>query len=542
MGNTKHGKDGNSRWRPERIHGVGTGLRVVLSGVLLLAAVPVVAMEFDTGDSDIKVRWDNTFRYSLGNRLQNPSPTINNAAGAPFDQSNSLFKKNDFFTNRLDWLSELDLRYKEFGARVSTAAWYDASYGNNAAHTNNPTAYVNDRFTSPVTRYYAGPSGEVLDAFVFGRADAGAVPVDVRLGKHAVIWGEGLFGSTNSVAYSQAPSDSNKAVANPGASAKETALPVWQVSSIAQLTDDISVAGQYTFSWATNRLPEGGTYFAAADTILLGPNVGREGAVKGKGGDLGLSMRWRPEWLDQGTLGLYYRNFDEKQPWAAQLDTATGLRRAVYARDVNLYGLSMAKVVGGISVGSEISYRTNMPLNSRGQDGTDSYGARGETFHALVNGIKTFGQTPVFSSAALSAELAMSSLVKVTDNAAAYRGNGNAAAGCATTDIVAGCSTRTFWTLGVSFSPTWTQVFPGVDLSMPLFYSINLKGSAPTNSGGFEGAQTVKVGLSAAVYQRHFIDLSFNYYHGKTDPSRGLVLGAPYNDKANVMLTYQTSL
>ncbi|RDK10114.1 hypothetical protein DN412_12150 [Cupriavidus lacunae] len=541
MGDMVNRKEGDGCRRMGGSRRLNAGLRIALSGALVMVAVPALSMEFDTGESDVKVRWDNTLRYSLGNRLQNASNSINNAAGFPFDQSNSLFKKGDFFTNRLDWLSELDMRYKEFGARVSTAAWYDASYGSNAAHTNNPSAYVNDRFTSPVTRYYRGPSGEVLDAFVFGRADVGTVPVDVRLGKHAVIWGEGLFGSTNSVAYSQAPSDSNKAVANPGASAKETALPVWQMSAIAQLTDEVSVAGQYTFSWATNRLPEGGTYFGAADTILLGPNVGREGAVNGKGGDIGLSARWRPDWLDQGTIGMYYRNFDEKNPWASQLDTTTGLRRAVYARDVNLYGLSLAKMVGGVSLGSEVSYRTNMPLNSRGQAGPDSYGARGETFHALLNGVKTFGQSPVFSSAALATELAMTSLVKVTDNAAAYRGNGNAAAGCTTTDIVAGCSTRTFWTFGVSFTPTWTQVFPGVDLSMPLFYSINFKGSAPTNSGGFEGAQTVKVGLSAAVYQRHFIDLSFNYYHGKTDPARGLVLGAPYNDKANLMLTYQTS-
>ena len=35
-----------------------------------------------------------------------------------------------------------------------------------------------------------------------------------------------------------------------------------------------------------------------------------------------------------------------------------------------------------------------------------------------------------------------------------------------------GCSTNTAWGLSLSATPTWFQVFPSVDLTMPMSYSI----------------------------------------------------------------------
>ena len=511
---------------------------------LAMMSLSAKAGTLDLGSPDLEARWDNTVRANLGARLQGRSPVIDNAFGFPYDQSNAKFpSKGDFITKRLDLLSEFDIRYqKRFGFRVSAAAWFDDAYGRYAAATANPSAYVDNEFTSVVRRYYHGPSGEFLDAYVFNHMEVGEGAVDTRLGRQAVIWGEGLFGSTNSLAYSMAPSDGRKSAANPGASAKETALPIEMLSVVAQINDELSLAGLYTFKWRPNRLPEGGTYYAGADTILEGPNVGREGAVKGDRGDVGLSLRWRPSWLDQGTVGFYARRFDEKQSWAAQLNSATNLRRAVYARDIELYGFSFTKIMGGISVGSEISYRRNMPLNSSGAAGVDSYGARGNTWHAVLNGVASFGQSSFWSSSSFAGELGMSRLDKVTRNEALYKGDGNAA--CAVEAILSGCSTRTAWTAGASFTPTWVQALPGVDVSVPLFASWNFKGNAPTNSGGFEDFKVLKFGISANAYARHLLDLSFTRYWSKTGVlpnGRQLVLGAPYNDKGNVTLTYQTT-
>lgn len=525
----------------KRFQPVRAGITLAITALLSASAQAAV---IDTGNPDVSIRWDNTVRGTLGMRLQGSSAVINDAFGAPFDQSNSLFpNRGDFITKRFDLVSEFDVNYqRRFGLRVSAAGWFDDAYGKYAAATPNPTAYLNNEFTPVVRRYYHGPSGEFLDAYVFAHFEPGDASVDVRLGKQAVIWGEGLFGSTNSIAYSMVPNDGRKGAANPGASAKETALPIEMLSVVSQVNERVSLAGFYTFKWRPNRIPEGGTFFAGADTVLEGPNVGRERAVDGKGGDIGVSLRWRPEWLDQGTLGFYARRFDEKGSWAAQLNPATNLRRAVYARDVELYGVSFTNVIGGFSVGSDISYRRNMPLNSTGALGVDSYGALGNTWHAVVNGVAAFGKTGLWSSSSFAGELGMTHLDKVTHHAELYKGNGNAA--CAVEPLLSGCSNKTFWSVGASFTPTWIQALPGVDVSLPLFASWNFKGNAPTNGGGSEGFKVLRMGVSMNAYAAHTLDLSFTRYWSKTDVlpnGRRVVLGAPYNDKGNVTLTYQTT-
>ena len=37
----------------------------------------------------------------------------------------------------------------------------------------------------------------------------------------------------------------------------------------------------------------------------------------------------------------------------------------IYKDDVDLWGISLAKNIGGVSVGAELSYRDNTPLNSQ---------------------------------------------------------------------------------------------------------------------------------------------------------------------------------
>ncbi|MGP3791514.1 DUF1302 domain-containing protein [Pseudomonas sp. B392_1p] len=527
-------------------HVIAGGLRpsFLSMTIALLAAGQAHGFEVDLGDSDFRLRWDNTLRYNWGMRLQDRSHLIDRAAGGAFDQSNAAFDRHDTITNRLDLLSEVDLRYQDrFGARLSASAWYDDAYaGKNPATVPGGTSYVNNHYSGVVKRYYAGPSGEILDAYVYGRFDLGDMPLDVRAGQHSVIWGEGMFGSTNAISYSQAPNDSRKATDNPGASAKETALPVDQLSSILQVNDELILAAQYLFEWKPNRIPEGGTYFAGSDAILEGPNVGRGKAIEGDKGDYGLALRWRPDWFD-GTLGAYYRRFDEKSAWVSQVDAASGLARAVYAKDIDLYGISASSNLGGVAVSGELSYRKNMPLNSSGlaaDQANGLEGARGSTWHAVVNAVKTFGDTPFFDSASLSGELSWARLDKVTDNRDAYRARGYNA-GCAGDTKIRGCSDDEFYAVAMSFTPTWVQVLPSIDLKLPIFLSRNISGNAPTNGGGSEGFTTAKVGISAEAHARHFVDLAVTYYDQKRSDSRDLVLGAPYLDKSWVSLTYQTS-
>ena len=96
---------------------------VALSGAL--GGVTAQAFELDTGNQDLKVRWDNTLKYSNAVRTKSPSAQL--TADPNLDDGNRNFGKG-IISNRVDLLTELDVGYKDFGARLSGAAWYDTVY------------------------------------------------------------------------------------------------------------------------------------------------------------------------------------------------------------------------------------------------------------------------------------------------------------------------------------------------------------------------------------------------------------------------------
>ena len=528
-------------------------ITLIAWGLTWLILTPIrqaSAFPIDSDLPDLKLSWNNTLRYNWGMRMQKSDPRIAN--NALYDQGDALFDRYDTIANRLDLLSEFDLIYRErYGLRVTAAAWYDLAYGSRGRSNPNatgavvaPPSYTNNEFSPYVRRYYAGPSAELLDAFVFGAFDIGSTVWNVKIGRHALVWGESLFGSTHAVSYSQAPSDGIKAISNPGASAKETALPINQLSLLTQINPTVTLLAQFGFEWRPNRIPEGGTYFGA-DGVNEGPNVNRLSAIEGRSGDWGLGLKWSPAWLD-GTLGFYTRRFDDKGGWLAQA-AAGSQTRAVYARDIGLLGITLAKSISGVSVGAELSHRSDGPLTSDGSSSAGPSGgyegARGDTWHGLLNGVASLGPSPLYHSAVLSAELAWSRLDRVTRNPKLFRARGYLAL-CDSDATMVGCADNEFMSLALSFVPTWLQVFPGVDLEMPLFFSKNLKGNAPTNGGGNEGFITWKVGLTAKAYARHQFDLAYTGYHQKIENAPGStfgsrVLGAPYIDKGWLSFTYQ---
>ena len=94
----------------------------------------------------------------------------------------------------------------------------------------------------------------------------------------------------------------------------------------------------------------------------------------------------------------------------------------------------------------------------------DSMAATGDTLHWTLNGLLAIAETPLFDSATLLGELYYSNLLSLdSKNEALYKGE----------DTYRGIDkpTRDNWGLAVNFTPTWYQVFPGVDLSAPLSIS-----------------------------------------------------------------------
>lgn len=507
------------------------------------------AVEIDAGIPELKLRWDNTVRYNVGVRTQRPDAKVLNNVN--FDDSDSKFGRGDIVTNRVDLLSEFDASYqKRWGGRISGAAWYDQAYHSDEVKTNPAftvpalgdlsTAYAGNRYTDYTKRWNRGPSGEVLDAFVFGRFDLGEHSVDVRAGRHNIYWGESLFSFVHGVSYSQGPVDLRKAVVNPGVEAKELFLPLNQISAQAQVSDTLTLAAQYFLEWKPSRLLDGGTYLGDTDFITLGGGTyvvnsaaataaslqaglppGTIGPVPFRGivnrpknrGDWGIKAAWRPLWLD-GTLGLYYREFTDKLPQIVLGGFQPGLPvpsdlRLSYVKGGKLFGVSLGKDFGGVSVGSELVYHRNTALRM-GAATVEGFEPRGNTWHGLVNIVKLLPHNDLWSSAALAAELTWNRWDRVTANADNFKAEGFA--GCPTKDKWDGCTTRNFLGLALKFEPTWYQVGAGVDLSLPITYMVGLKGNSALLVGGDQGAGSYSVGLTSQVRSKYAVSLQYNGY------------------------------
>jgi hypothetical protein len=550
------------------------------------------AFEIETPNPDIQMRLDTQVRYALGVRGERINPAFGNSPA--FDETEYRFdKRGKVMMNRLDVLPEFDVDYKgKLGARVSAAAWYDHAYHDRKAHTNPGMlapgvpfstigSYIDNDYSSTTKRFhYTG--GELLDAFVFGNFDLAGKQANVKLGKHTVYWGEALFAQFHGIAYSQAPLDGLKGAASPGIEAKELLMPVNQISAAFQFSPEWSMRAQYFLAWRPNRLPEGGTYFAGSDALFTGPDrlfagaagfVPRGGAIEPKRNhtnNFGLNLRYSPAALTGTTFGAYYRKFDETQPWAPVFGLAPpspvpANYHLAYAKDTQMLAGSMQTAVGPVSVGAELIYRKNTAListtsfvsaNGSAQDFEGREGARGNTLHAVINGVYLLPRTALWESGSMSGELVYSRLLKVTKNADLFRGVGhlgcNAATAAATGgaktvgEKMDGCATKDVLLVQVNFTPQWLGAFPGIDLTAPMSIAYGLHGNGATLGGGNERAATWSIGVEADVRQQYKFGLRWNdsYARYASGPT-GLVTtsngNAVQRDHGWLALTFKTS-
>lgn len=581
-------------------HNLSPLRRSLLASAILAASMPAAhAFEVNTGSEDWAVRFDNTVKYNYGVRTESADKRM---LGTPNnnDGDYNFRKSGTNITNRVDLLTELDVVHQGTkGFRVSAASWYDKAYDNTGSNSN-PFVNGNEAFSTIVgqpstsnpafgsshlsnyaQRYYSGPSGEILDAFVFYSTEVGDESLfSVKAGQHNVYWGETILNPVHAISYGQSGLDLAKLAASPGTEAKELFVPREQLSASFTVNPELTLAAQYFFRWDAARLPEAGTYYGGSDLVGFGAQSFLLGHTGGPGlagpngtlttirrgddfepddqGDWGLMAKWSPEWLD-GTLGVYYRNTSEILPQAV-LDgrglTTNGLaggaglgalRSSIattsysfgYVDDIDIYGISLSKDVGGVSVASDLNVRHGMPLASipmvvspalaagipglglparspatgtvaQMPDDGDSFGATGDTLHWTVNGLMAIGDTPLFDAATLLGELYYSNLLSLdSKNEELYKGK----------DSYRGIdkATRDNWGLAVNFTPTWYQVFPGVDLSAPMSVNLGLDGVSPVQGGGAEDTGNYAVGVGAAIYNKYFVDLKYVDSFGDAD-------------------------
>lgn len=532
--------------------------RTILLAIAGLAAASAThAVELETSNPDLKVRWDNTVKYSAAYRLKEQSARLVSELNQ--DDADLNFNKG-LISNRVDLLSEFDLTYQNFGARISGAAWYDQVYNNrtdnNSAFTYN-AASVSSRDFTKATRDLHGRKAEVLDAFLFAKGNIGDMSGSARAGRHALVYGESLFFGSNGIAAAQQPVDVVKALSVPGTQFKELIMPVGQLSGQLQVNTNLAVGAYYQYRWEKSRLPAAGSYFSSADFLFDGserllvvpgyvPPIGAlapyqhvadmEAKNSGQGG---AQIKWTPEGSGVD-LGFYAARYHDKSPQLVMrvLPHAYDL---VYAEGIRTYGMSASTTIGSANFAAEVSVRHNVPLVNAGT--ADLFGVVpaafggpaapvsqdhpsypvGRSAHAQVSWLASLPPSFLAREASFVGEIAWNRRTSITRNAAALDPN----------------ATRDAYGLRLAYEPSYRQVSSGLDLSVPIGLSYFPKGrSSVITAFGPDKGGDMSIGLNAVYLSNWYLGLSLTHYYGAEDLA---VLPNPAGAQGSQMYTFKQS-
>jgi hypothetical protein len=508
------------------------------------------ALDLNPG-GDWQIRWDNTVKYSGGVRVKAADLA---AVSANSDDGNRSFDKG-LISNRVDLLSEFDAQRDGFGLRLSAAAWYDSVYNRSNDHdsplTANKSSVAFNQFT-PGSRDMAGRKAEMLDWFVFGRSEIADTTLSYRLGQHSLIWGTSLFFGMNGMAKGMAPVDVYK-LSIPGTQAKETTMPVPQLSGTLQLSDDTSVEAYVQFKYRATRLHPAGSYLSTADMLgagaermfigdpLLGGHrcgstavapprrfancyldyVGMDEGKKTH--NFGFALNTRSDALN-ADFGIYATSYRDTAQ-LIQTSTTGGIYRLIVPTDpVRAIGVSMAKLIGDANVGIEFSVRDGQPLALKEAvlTPTDTGYVTGRTAHLNVSSTLLFGKSGLWDGASLLGEFAANHVQSIQDVRTKIAGRWPVG-----TEKVNRDRSRNSSGLRVIFTPTYYQAAPGLDLSVPVNVGWSFQGfSMVDNSFPFGGSPDrsgeVILGLTGVYLSKWTGNISFINYVGKASSQPSL--------------------
>lgn len=520
------------------------------------ASAPGYAIDLTDPDGDVAVSLTNTVRYGAAFRTRGQSDTL---TGNPNSDDGDRNFNRGLISNRLELLTELDLQAKNgLGARVSSQAWYDTVYnrGNDnpgfaGGAAPNQTSVGPDRFTRTARRQH-GRDLQLRDAFVSYRSSVNDMPFSLRVGQHALVWGESLFFAANGIAGAQNRFDIARLKGDPTAQAKEFVLPVPQVSGQLQITPDLSIGAYYQARWKPNTFPAVGSYFSVndmfgpgAENMWIGPGMAipktqdMEARNSGQGG---VQVRWRGWETD---FGLYWLRFHDKTPQlVTQLGLAgfgpngpivapTGFYHA-YHEATKLLGFSASHTFGDANIAIEASYRRGQRLASSGgtvdptgllqalsppgtvsamdNSGNPAY-AVGNTAHVNISTIWSLPPNALFRESTLVGEVAWNRMLNCTKNCTSQSPG--------VPPALDPNGSRDAWGMRLVFTPTFRQALPGLDVSVPIGFSWSPKGSRPLalDPGILPpaGGGDISLGLSMVYEASWYIDLAYTHFYGRAD-------------------------
>jgi hypothetical protein len=232
----------------------------------------------------------------------------------------------------------------------------------------------------------------------------------------------------------------------------------------------------------------------------------------------------------------------------------TGNARWLFKEDIDLFGLSFAKEIAGVSVGADIVLRqdtglapdlaTNLGAVYNSPDDSitalveaglgalhvegdynsydsDNYrGPVGDVWSVVINGIGFLQDNGFWEGGSWIAEVTFQMLDDCTSD-------------CEFLDYRV-YEDRVVSTIGGVFKPTWYQVRPGWDLSVPMSISYTIDGEkSPFTFGGDEERGSGSIGVELLIDQAWTFNARYNAFFGPVAAGIGGLL----KDRDNISLT-----
>ncbi len=306
----------------------------------ILMAAQAQGLEFNMGK--IEGSFDSQFSVGSSWRVEAQDPNLTSSVtgdSSNSDDGNRNYKDGDAFSQIFKGSHDLQFSYQNFGGFVRGKYWYDSALDNNSVdYGHNPTTSGSGvggaalPYDNPNTKLddsnfndlSKAKGATLLDAFVYGQFEVLDMPLDVRLGKQVVSWGESTFirGGVNSIN----PVDVN-AFRRPGAEIKEGLLPVNMIFTNIGLTQNLSMETFYQLEFQETVVPGCGTFFSTNDyaaegcnsvSVLGGAtNIARDddGVRKASDeGQFGVAFRYISEALGDTEFGFYAMNIHSRAP------------------------------------------------------------------------------------------------------------------------------------------------------------------------------------------------------------------------------------
>ena len=300
---------------------------------LALATGSASAFELKFDNSDIRGYIDTTFTASAAMRVEG---TRKYGTADPTGARNLFADAGDVYATPVSLLTDFGMSKGDFGFFTRFAYVYDYTImgkdctncerpnvwpfpaGGSGApddsvfHEGNPAPELVDGIADGAQNL-AGNRFNILDLFVYGTWDIADHPLNVRVGKQVINWGESNIQS-GGISQMMNPKDLSKAT-TPGTDVKETLIPQESVYVNFGFTDNVSLEAYYTWNWRESTFVGVGTYFSGFDFIGSGynPDLFVRGVEKwgnneepDDNGQFGINMHFIIESWNYADLGLYY--------------------------------------------------------------------------------------------------------------------------------------------------------------------------------------------------------------------------------------------